>query len=51
MENIKIACALGGISVQATPALVETRTTPTVPFMQVTDRQDPRTVPNCTINY
>ena len=31
MENIKRACALGGVSVQAVP--VETRTTPTVPFM------------------
>ena len=45
MENIKRAYALGGDSVQATPAPVETRTTPTVPFMQMTDRQDPRTVP------
>ena len=32
MENIKRACALGGVSVQATPAPVETNTTPTVPF-------------------
>ena len=45
MENIKRACALGGVSVQATPAPEEIRTTPTVPFMQMTDRQDPRTVP------
>ena len=36
MENIKRACALGGVSVQAAP--VETKTTPTVPFMQMTDR-------------
>ena len=43
MENIKRACALGGVSVQATP--VETRTTPTVPFMQMADRQDFRNVP------
>ena len=45
MENMKRACALGGVSVQATPAPRETRTTPTVPFMQMTNRQDPRTVP------
>ena len=43
MENIKRACALCGVSVQAAPG--ETRTTPTVPFMQMTDRQDTRTVP------
>ena len=43
MENIKRACALGGVSVQAAP--VETRTTPTVPFMQMTERQDSRNVP------
>ena len=34
MENIKRACALGGVSVQAAP--VEMRTTPSVPFMQMT---------------
>ena len=43
MENIKRACALGGVSVQAAP--VETRTTPSVPFMQMTDRHDTRNVP------
>ena len=43
MENIKRACALGGVSVQATP--VETRTTHPVPFMQMTERQDSRNVP------
>ena len=42
MENIKRTCALGGVSVQAAP--VEARTTPTVPFMQMTDRQDSRNV-------
>ena len=40
MKNIKRACALGGVSVQSTQAPVETRTTPTVPFMQMTDKQD-----------
>ena len=38
MENIKRACALGGVSVQATPAPVETNTTPAVPFMTMNDR-------------
>ena len=42
MENIKRACALGGISVQATPAPAETKTTPAVPF--VNDRQTLKTV-------
>ena len=40
MENIKRACALGGVSVQATPAPVETNTTSTVPFMTMNDKQD-----------
>ena len=44
MENIKRACALDGVSVQATP--VETRITCTVPFMQMADRQDSKAVPN-----
>ena len=43
MENIKRACALGGVSVQAAP--VETRTTQSVPFMQMTERPDSRNVP------
>ena len=43
MENIKRACALGEVSVQA--AQVETRTTHPVPFMQITERQDFRNVP------
>ena len=43
MEDIKRACALGGVSVQASP--VETRTTHPVPFMQITERQDSRNVP------
>ena len=38
MENIKRACALGGVSVQAAP--VEPRTTQSVPFMQMIDSQD-----------
>ena len=37
MENVRRACALGGVSVQATTAPAETRTIPTVPFMQMTD--------------
>ena len=43
MENIKRAGALGGVSVQAAP--VETRTTQSVPFMQMTERPDSRNVP------
>ena len=39
MENIKIACVLGGVSVQATPDPTETKTTPVVSFMQMNDRQ------------
>ena len=44
MENIKRACALGGVSVQAAP--VETRTTQSVPFMQMAERLDSRNVPS-----
>ena len=44
MENSKRACALGGVSVQATPAPAETKTTPAVPFMQLTQRQNLKTV-------
>ena len=40
MENIKRACALGGVPVQGTPAQVETNNTPTVPFMIMNDRQE-----------
>ena len=43
MENIKRACALGGVSVQAAP--VEPRTTQSVPFMQMIDSQDSRNEP------
>ena len=43
-ENIKRACASGGVSVQATPAPVETKTTPAVPFMQLNERQNFKTV-------
>ena len=42
MEAIKRACALGGVSVQATP--VEPRTTQSVPFMQMTERADSKIV-------
>ena len=42
MENIKRACALGGVPVVAP---VDTRTTQSVPFMQMTDSQDYRNVP------
>ena len=39
MENIKRACALGGVSVVAP---VEARTTQSAPFIQMTDSQDSR---------
>ena len=39
MENIKRACALGGVSVQGPPVKVETNN-PTVPFMYMNDRQE-----------
>ena len=42
MENIKIACALGGVSVQA--ASVEPRTTQSVPFMHMAERTDSKIV-------
>ena len=42
MENIKRACALGGVSVVAP---VESRTTHSAPFMQMTDSQDSRNEP------
>ena len=42
MENIKRACALGGVPVVAP---VDTRTTQSGPFMQMTDSQDSRNVP------
>ena len=42
MENIKRACALGGVPVVAP---VDTSTTQSVPFMQMTDSQDYRNVP------
>ena len=42
MEYIKRACALGGVPVVAP---VDTRTTQSVPFMQMTDSQDSRNVP------
>ena len=43
MENIKRACALGGVSVQG-PTMIETQTAPVVPFMQMNDRPGLRTV-------
>ena len=42
MENIKRACVLGGVPVVVP---VDTRTTQSVPFMQMTDSQDSRNVP------
>ena len=42
MENIKRACALGGVSVQAAP--VEPRTTQSDPFMQMAERTDSKIV-------
>ena len=48
MENIKKACALGGVSAQPAPAPApaptDTKTGPVVPFMQMTDRQKHETV-------
>ena len=46
MENIKRACALGGVPVVAP---VDTRTTQSVPFMQMTDSQDSRDEPRRVI--
>ena len=43
MENIKRACALGGVSAQG-PTMIETQTAPVVPFMQMNDRPSLRTV-------
>ena len=43
MENIKRACALGGVSVQGS-TMIETQTAPVVPFMQMNDRPGLRTV-------
>ena len=40
MENIKRACALGGVSVQGPPVKVETNSGPTIPFMFMNDRQE-----------
>ena len=42
MENIKRVCALGGVPVVAP---IDTRTTQSVPFMQMTDSQDSKNVP------
>ena len=42
MEATKRVCALGGVSVQAAP--VETTTTQSVPFMQMTERTDSKIV-------
>ena len=43
MENIKRACALGGVSAQG-PTMVETQAAPVVPFMHMNDRQNLKTV-------
>ena len=43
MENIKRACALGGVSAQG-QTMIETQTAPVVPFMQMNDRPGLRTV-------
>ena len=43
MENIKRACTLDRVRVQAAP--VETTTTQSVPFMQMTERPDSRNIP------
>ena len=49
MENIKRACALGGVSVQGPPAQVETNVTPTVPFMIMNDRHERQ--PSKTVSF
>ena len=43
MENIKRACALGGVSAQG-PAVIETQAAPVVPFMHMNDRHNLKTV-------
>ena len=43
MENIKRACALGGVSAQG-PTMVETQAAPVVPCMHMNDRQKLKTV-------
>ena len=43
MENIKRACALGGVSAQG-PTMIETQTAPVVPFMHMNDRHNLKTV-------
>ena len=43
MENIKRACALGGVSAQG-PTMVETQAALVVPFMHMNDRQNLKTV-------
>ena len=44
MENIKQACALGGVNAEPVPVQTETKTGPVVPFMQMTDEHNFRTV-------
>ena len=43
MENIKRACALGGVSAQG-PTMIETQAAPVVPFMHMNDRHNLKTV-------
>ena len=43
MENIKRACALGGVSAQG-PTMIETQAAPVVPFIHMNDRHNLKTV-------
>ena len=43
MENIKRACALGGVSAQG-PTMIDTQAAPVVPFMHMNDRHNLKTV-------
>ena len=44
MENIKRACALGGVSIKQNPTPTETTTGHVVPFMPMKDKQNLKTV-------
>ena len=44
MENIKRACALGGVSIKQNPTPTETTTGPVIPFMPMKDKQNLKTV-------
>ena len=44
MDNIKRACALGGVSIKQNPTPTETTTGPVVPFIPMKDKQNLKTV-------